>query len=63
MMMSRTPGVAAEAPSNATRQRRLAQIIAICGATTWRILRFDGDLNSAETELAIAELLVPLLHS
>jgi AcrR family transcriptional regulator len=47
---------------DASRKRRLAQIVSICDATTWRILRFDGDLSSAQTELAITELLTPLLH-
>jgi AcrR family transcriptional regulator len=46
----------------ATRRRRLAQIVAICDATTWRILRFDGDLEPQDTEQAIAELLTPLLR-
>jgi AcrR family transcriptional regulator len=49
-------------PDQESRQRRLAQIVAICDATTWRILRFDGDLSSAQTELAITELLTPLLR-
>ena len=49
-------------PDDASRQRRLAQIVSICDATTWRILRFDGDLSSAQTELAITELLTPLLR-
>jgi AcrR family transcriptional regulator len=49
-------------PDDASRQRRLAQIVSICDATTWRILRFDGDLSSADTEVAITELLTPLLR-
>ncbi|GAA1914609.1 hypothetical protein GCM10009775_03990 [Microbacterium aoyamense] len=40
---------------------RTAQIIAICDATTWRILRFDGELDEAQTEQALAALLLPLL--
>ncbi len=44
-----------------TRGRRLAQIVAICDATTWRILRFDGTLSPDQTELALWELLRPLL--
>ncbi len=46
----------------ATRRRRLAQIVAVCDATTWRILRFDGGLSHAATEQAITELLLPLLR-
>lgn len=43
------------------RQRRLAQVVAVCDATTWRILREDGALTPPEVELALAELLDPLL--
>jgi AcrR family transcriptional regulator len=45
----------------ATRRRRLAQIVAVCDATTWRILRMDGRLSPRATELSILELLEPLL--
>lgn len=44
------------------RQRRLAQVVALCDATTWRILRFDGHLDPQQTEQAILEMLLPLLH-
>ena len=43
------------------RERRLAQVVAICDATTWRILRFDGQLSPGQTEEALLELLLPLL--
>ena len=46
-----------------TRRRRLAEVIAICDATTWRILRFDGALDPDQTEEALGELLAPLLRS
>ena len=45
----------------ATRARRLAQVVALCDATTWRVLRVDGGLSPEETEEAVLELLVPLL--
>ncbi len=45
----------------AERARREAQIIAICDATTWRILRFDGGLDPEQTETALGELLAPIL--
>jgi AcrR family transcriptional regulator len=45
-----------------TAARRLAQVVAICDATTWRILRFDGDLSQEETERALIELIKPLLQ-
>ena len=44
-----------------TRERRLAQVVAICDATTWRILRFDGRLSLEQTEQALLEMLLPLL--
>ena len=56
-------GALGEALDEVTRARRLAQVVAVCDATTWRILRFDGDLSSEETEEALAELLLPLLPS
>ena len=45
----------------ATRRRRLAQVVAVCDATTWRILRFDGGLTARQTEEALSEMLLPLL--
>ncbi|MBM6398845.1 TetR/AcrR family transcriptional regulator [Phycicoccus sonneratiae] len=44
-----------------TRARRLAQVVAVCDAATWRILREDGGLSPTETEEALWELLRPLL--
>ncbi|HET7822822.1 MAG TPA: TetR/AcrR family transcriptional regulator [Ornithinibacter sp.] len=44
-----------------TRERRMAQVVAICDATTWRILRSDGRLSPAQTEVALLEMLLPLL--
>ena len=44
-----------------TNARRLAQVVALCDATTWRILRVDGTLGPDETEVALLELLEPLL--
>lgn len=43
------------------RRRRSAQILALCDATTWRVLRRDGALEPAEIEEALLELLLPLL--
>lgn len=48
---------------DAARARHLAQIVALCDATTWRILRQDGGLDADATELAIADLLLPLLDA
>lgn len=46
----------------ATRKRRLAQVVAVCDATTWRILRFDGRLTAKQTGEALEEMLLPLLR-
>lgn len=45
----------------ATRARRLAQVTAICDATTWRILREDAGLSSRQVTVALRELVTPLL--
>lgn len=44
----------------ATRRRRIAQVVAICDATAWRILREDGGLDAHEVERALIEMLEPL---
>lgn len=46
----------AELPDDAA-QRRLAEVIAVCDATTWRILRKDGALDPGQVELALGELM------
>jgi AcrR family transcriptional regulator len=45
----------------AVRARRLAQVVAICDATTWRILREDGGLEPDEVITALREMLTPVL--
>lgn len=42
------------------RARQLAAAIAICDATTWRILRYDGGLDPRETAATLRELLEPI---
>ena len=44
------------------RHRRLVQLVAVCDVHTWRLLRRDGGLSRAETELALLELIEPLLE-
>lgn len=44
------------------RQRRLAQLIAVCDVYTWKLLRRDSGLSRRQTEQAITELLEPLLE-
>jgi AcrR family transcriptional regulator len=43
------------------RERRLAQLVAVCDVYTWKLLRRDAGLGRQETELALLELLEPLL--
>lgn len=44
-------------------ERRLAQIIAVCDLYTWKLLRRDAGLSRRQTELALLELLDPLLEA
>ena len=44
------------------RRRRVAQLIAVCDVYTWKLLRRDARLDQKSTELAILELLTPLLE-
>lgn len=43
------------------RARRIAQIVAICDIYVWKLLRHDAGLSRAQTELAITEMLNPLM--
>lgn len=45
----------------AERERRLAQLVAICDVRTWEVLRLRSGLNQHETELALREMLAPLV--
>lgn len=47
--------------SGADRSRRLAQLVAICDVYTWKLLRRQAGLSRHQTELALIELLNPLL--
>lgn len=42
------------------RDRRLAQLVAICDVYTWKLLRRDAGLSRRQTGLAMVELLQPL---
>jgi len=46
--------------SGVERQRRLAQLVAVCDVFTWKLLRRDAGLSRRQTELALVELLTPL---
>ncbi len=43
------------------RQRRLAQFVSVCDVYTWKLLRRDAGLSRRQTELALVELLNPML--
>jgi AcrR family transcriptional regulator len=43
------------------RQRRLAQLVAVCDVHTWKLLRLDAGLSRRQTQIALSELLGPLL--
>ncbi len=44
------------------RERRLAQLVAVCDVYTWKLLRRDAGLSRRQTELAVLELLSPWLE-
>lgn len=44
------------------RGRRLAQLVAVCDVYTWKLLRRDAGLSRGQTELAVVELLKPMLE-
>jgi AcrR family transcriptional regulator len=46
----------------ARRDRRLAQLVAICDVRTWEILRISSGLSRRETKLALSEMLAPLIQ-
>jgi AcrR family transcriptional regulator len=43
------------------RRRRLAQLVAVCDVYTWKLLRLDSGLSRQQTQIALHELLGPLL--
>lgn len=45
----------------ADRRRRLAQTVAICDVYTWKLLRRDAGLSRRQTEIALVEMLSPLM--
>lgn len=48
--------------AGAERRRRLAQLVAICDFYMWKLLRHDASLSRRQTELALVELLEPMLQ-
>jgi AcrR family transcriptional regulator len=41
------------------RERRIAQLVAICDVYTWKLLRRDSGLSRDDIEMAITEMLAP----
>jgi AcrR family transcriptional regulator len=48
--------------SGIQRERRLAQLVAICDVYTWKLHRRDAGLSRRQTELAMVELLEPMME-
>jgi AcrR family transcriptional regulator len=46
----------------ASRDRRIAQLVAITDVYTWKILRRDRGLSGQQAKLAMAELIEPLME-
>ena len=46
----------------AERERRLAQLVAVTDVLTWKLLRRDRGLSRRQTELALRELIEPLVE-
>jgi hypothetical protein len=44
------------------QRRRHAQLVAMCDVYMWKLLRRDAGLSRAQTELAITELLLPIVE-
>jgi AcrR family transcriptional regulator len=59
---SRVFAPALEGRGGVERQRRLAQLVAVCDVYTWKLLRRDAGLSRRQTEVAIVELLEPMLE-
>jgi AcrR family transcriptional regulator len=47
----------------AARRRRLAQLVALCDVYTWKLLRRDAGLSRRETEIALVQMLEPMLQA
>jgi AcrR family transcriptional regulator len=59
---ARTFAPALEARRGVDRARLLAQLVAVCDVQSWKLLRRDAALSRRQTELALVELLQPLME-
>jgi AcrR family transcriptional regulator len=48
--------------SGPDQERRLNQFVAVCDVYVWKLLRRDGGLTRQQAELAVVELLEPLME-
>jgi AcrR family transcriptional regulator len=48
--------------SPSERKRRLAQLVAVCDVYTWKLLRRQSGLSVRQTQIALTEILLPLLE-
>ncbi|WP_336921924.1 TetR/AcrR family transcriptional regulator [Aquipuribacter sp. SD81] len=55
-------GPIARVTTPTARAVRAAQVVALCDASTWRVLRVDGGLSARQTERAVLEMLLPLVE-
>jgi AcrR family transcriptional regulator len=53
-------GLGSRSPTE--RRRRLAQFVAVCDVYMWKLLRGDAGLSRPQTELALVELLEPMME-
>jgi AcrR family transcriptional regulator len=60
---ARVFGAALDGREGVERRRRLAQLVAVCDVYTWKLLRRDAGLSRRQTELALVELLDPMLEA
>jgi AcrR family transcriptional regulator len=59
---ARTFAPALGARRGVDRARLLAQLVAVCDIQCWKLLRRDAGLSRRQTELALVELLEPLME-
>jgi AcrR family transcriptional regulator len=59
---ARVFAAALEPHTGGERRRRLAQLVAICDVYMWKLLRRDAGLSRRQTEVALVELLEPLME-
>jgi hypothetical protein len=54
---------ALERRTGVERTRLQAQLVAVCDVHTWALLRLQSGLSRRQTELALVELVTPLMEN